>query len=381
MHQGWLPREGFNSDALIRLIGKTALNPLMVLPLILAAKYTKQGEDLAILHPTAFSRVKVLLYLGIARYVNRWLNNRALNNGVSDKYDWKKEIVLITGGAGGIGSHAVQMFAEKGITVVVLDIMPLTFPAGPNVHFYKCDITSTAAVAAVARDIRAQVGHPTVLINNAGVARGKTLLGATEKDIRFTFDVNALAHYWTVKEFLPHMVENNHGMVVTVASWASWITAPSMVDYAASKAASQALHEGLTAELVTKYKAPRVRTVLVNQGYTKTALFQGYASDAAFVLPALEPETVAQAIVEQVLSGKSGHVIRPLIGHSIPGLPAYPHWWQIALRQRCERLMTNWSGRQVVKDLDTFYKGRDEKKDEGAAPGPEGSAVLVPKAA
>jgi len=61
----------------------------------------------------------------------------------------------------------------------------------------------------VAKQIRADVGDPTVLINNAGVARGKNLLNATEKDIRFTFDVNTLSHYWTVKEFLPSMIKNN----------------------------------------------------------------------------------------------------------------------------------------------------------------------------
>lgn len=76
----------------------------------------------------------------------------------------------------------------------------------------------------MARKIRSELGYPTVLINNAGVARGKSILNATEKDIRFTFDVNTLAHYWIIQEFLPSLIENNHGMVVTVASVASWVT-------------------------------------------------------------------------------------------------------------------------------------------------------------
>lgn len=63
-----------------------------------------------------------------------------------------------------------------------------------------------------------------MLINNAGVVRGKSILDSSEKDIRFTFDVNSLAHYWIIKEFLPSLVENNHGMVVTVASIAAWCT-------------------------------------------------------------------------------------------------------------------------------------------------------------
>jgi len=53
-----------------------------------------------------------------------------LNNWTADKYDWKKEVVLITGGAGGIGGQVVKLLAEMGIKVVVLDVIPMTFEAG-----------------------------------------------------------------------------------------------------------------------------------------------------------------------------------------------------------------------------------------------------------
>jgi len=218
------------------------------------------------------------------------------------------------------------------------------------------------------------VGDPTVLINNAGVARGRNLLAATERDVRFTFDVNALAHYWTVREFVPAMVRADHGMVVTVASFAAWIAVADMVDYAASKAAAQALHEGLATELATRHGAPRVRTVLVNQGFTKTRLFTGYRADAApFLAPALEPESVAEAIVRQVLSGRSGQIVLPLAGHALSALAAMPHWYQVRERNKNQTLMTHFSGRQVVEDLDRFYEGK-EKGGEGTA---EGSTVLV----
>lgn len=108
-----------------------------------------------------------------------------------------------------------------------------------SAHYYKCNITSIEEIKAVAKKIRADVGQPTVLINNAGVARGKDIIDATEKDIRFTFDVNTLAHYWLVQEFLPEMIKNNHGMVVTVASIAAWITGK-------SKSKSQSPHPFFT---------------------------------------------------------------------------------------------------------------------------------------
>lgn len=214
-----------------------------------------------------------------------------------------------------------------------------------------------------------------MIINNAGVVQGHTLLDASERDIRFTFDVNTFAHYWTVKEFLPSLIKANHGMVVTVASVAAWITVPNMVDYAASKAAAQSFHEGLTAELLTRYNAPRVRTVIVNQGFTRTALFTGYHNDSPFMMPALDPATVAEAIVRQVLSGTSNQLILPSFGNTLPMLAALPHWYQNRLRSKNQTIMRNFAGRKVVEDVDRFYedKERAEVLDPGA------STVLVEK--
>ncbi|KAF4781855.1 short-chain dehydrogenase [Colletotrichum scovillei] len=376
LHQGFLPREGLTADPIFRLLARTALNPSVLLPLLLLARYTKKGGDLAILHPTAFSRIKFLAYCAVTRWASSWLSRRALNNWVDDRYDWRREIVLVTGGAGGIGGHVARLLAEQGATVVVLDIQDLTFTAASNVHYFKCDITSTEKLAAVANDIRAKVGHPTVLINNAGVARGKTVLDSTERDIRFTFDVNTLAHYWTTKEFLPHMAKMNHGMIVTVASYASYLCVPNMVDYGASKAAAMAFHEGITAELTTRYNAPRVRTVLVNQGFTKTPLFTGYEQGVEFIVPALEPETVADAVVRQVLAGESGHVVLPAYGNVLTALRAFPYWYQHRIRGEAQKLMKNFSGRQVVKDVEGFYEKRDKKAEEEQER-PEESTVLV----
>lgn len=374
-----LPREGFTIDVLFRLLGTSILNPALLLPLLLAARLSKRGSDLSILHPLAYSRLKTLFYLGAARWLNALLSRRAANNGLRDIYTWPSEIAVITGGAGGIGGHTARLLAEHGLTVIVLDIQPLTYPPPSNIHFYPCDITSPAALSRVAGQIRARHGLPTVLINNAGVARGRTVLSATERDIRFTFDVNALAHFWTAREFLPDMVRRDHGMIVTVASFASWLTVPDMTDYGASKAAAMAFHEGLTAELVTRYGAPRVRTVLVNQGYTKTALFEGYRADSWFVAPALEPETVAEAIVSQVLRGEGGQVVVPGLGHVLAGIAGWPLWVQIGMRRKYENLMTNFRGRQVVEDLDAFYAKREGEEREKGEKGPEESGVLVPE--
>ena len=146
MHNGWLPREGtttltlalplltspfpgLTADPIGRFIKRTALNPALTLAILLLARYTKKGSDLSILHEKAFGRIRTLFYLGVARAISNYASAGVLDNWTSDTYDWNKEIVLITGGAGGIGGQVVRLLAERGIKVVVLDVIPMSFDA------------------------------------------------------------------------------------------------------------------------------------------------------------------------------------------------------------------------------------------------------------
>jgi short-subunit dehydrogenase len=154
------------------------------------------------------------------------------------------------------------------------------------------------------------------------------------------------------------MIANSHGMIVTVASVAGYLAAPSMVDYAASKAAALSFHEGLSAELTARYNAPKVRTVLMAQNYTRTALFEGFDSRGV-----LYPETVAESIVKAVLSGKSQHIVLPETAwFMLPRIRGWPLWMQYGLRKRLGKLMKDWKGRQVVQP--SLAGGENEKRVE-----------------
>lgn len=172
------------------------------------------------------------------------------------------------------------------------------------------------------------------------------------------------------------MVARDHGTVATVSSYASWLTIPNMIDYGASKAAALSFHEGLTAELQRTYNAPHVRTVSVHPGHTTTPLFQGYDQKTAFVMPELRPETIAEAIVKKVLTGRSGSVIVPEAGAMLPLLRFLPDWYSIPVRAKSDSYMKLWKGRQVIADVDASFEG----EAKGKVPEPEESTVLVPKA-
>ena len=267
-HKGWLPREGFHADVLGGLAKKTLLHPLLIHPLYLYFALAPRGRQIISERPRLFKSIRLLAILAALRAINNWLNKRSLNNSATDNYGWDqdKELVIVTGGSDGIGSRIVQGLAERNIRVVVLDVQPLTYDRPKSVSYYACDLNDANAIEDACGQIIQNLGHPTVLINNAGVCTGKNILATTDSDLRLTFGVNALAHYRLARHLLPSMIERDHGMIVTIASSAGWVTAPRMTEYAASKAAAISFHEGLTSELSTFYNAKRVRTVLVCQG-------------------------------------------------------------------------------------------------------------------
>lgn len=326
MGTSWLARKEFNADVVLKYIRKTALNPALTLPLLLLSYFTS--------HKVALQSLKYLVYCGLARWLNGVLNAGVLDNWKNSHYEWEKEIAVITGGSDGIGKCIALLLAEKNITVVILDIQPLTFEAPSNIHFYDCDITSPSALSATAAAIRDKLGEPTLLFNNAGVASVLPILSTTEASVARTFEVNILSHFRLVREFLPAMISAEHGTVISIASLAATVTTPSIVDYSCSKAAVLAFHEGLAAELKTTYAAPKVRTVCILPGWTTTKMTTGIRNESKFLMPTLRADAVAETIVEKVLSGSSGIVILPDMGSFLAWtVRCWPMWLQTLVRQ------------------------------------------------
>lgn len=219
------------------------------------------------------------------------------------KFD--EEIVLITGGAGGIGRLVALKLAKLKATVVLWDInskgieesVKLVKAAGGNVYGYKCDLTNREDVYKVAEKVREEVGQVTILINNAGVVSGRLLLDTPDHLIQRTFDVNILAHFWTTKAFLPRMIQNNHGHIVTIASLAGHIGVHKLVDYSSSKFAAVGFDESLRLEL-EKLGATGVKTTVVCPYFIQqTGMFNDVVSK---FIPTLKSTEVADKIVDAI---------------------------------------------------------------------------------
>ena len=97
--------------------------------------YTSKGQELAAKNPELLKWLKRFMYFGIFQRVKKFLDAGVYNNWSSDTYDWRKEIVVVTGGSDGIGARIVQLLAERDIKVVVLDIQGLKYEGKPLLLF------------------------------------------------------------------------------------------------------------------------------------------------------------------------------------------------------------------------------------------------------
>jgi len=232
------------------------------------------------------------------------------------KQNLKGKTAVITGGASGLGRLVSLDLARRGVRVIAWDLAQSALDAlvadaqafGGDVVPAVVDVSDKAAVYAAAGKILADRGLVDILVNNAGIVSGKNLLETSDEKIEKTFQVNVLAHFWTVKAFLPAMIAQNTGHILTISSAAGLIGVCGLSDYSASKFAVFGFNESLRMEL-RKMKS-RVRTTIVSPFYTNTGLFAGVKTMIPLLLPILEPEVVAGRIVKAIVKGQK-RVITP----------------------------------------------------------------------
>ncbi|KAL4861007.1 hypothetical protein BDV12DRAFT_180850 [Aspergillus spectabilis] len=287
---------------------------------------------ISIAHPFSSQMKLALSLIGFSWVLhgNRWLNRRALNPAGRDSYHWSHEIVVVTGGSGGIGGQLVRKLENLGATVAVIDIIPLTYKPGPKTHYFKCDITNFETVKKTQHEITIKCGGtPTILVANAGIVRGKTLLDATERDLQMTFDVNVLGLLWCIKAFAPAMIAANHGHILVTSSATSFMTVANGADYSASKAAVTSVIEGLQTELKHRYGNPRVCVSSFFPATIATEMFAGIDAPSSPIMPILKPDQVAERMLQTLLKGESEMVFMPAVANATVLMRFLPYWMRV----------------------------------------------------
>ncbi|XP_072047945.1 estradiol 17-beta-dehydrogenase 11-like isoform X3 [Amphiura filiformis] len=189
-------------------------------------------------------------------------------------------IILITGAGHGFGRMMAHRFAKLGAKLVLWDVNKEgneqtareAKEFGATVFTYTVDCSKREDIYETGEKVKKDVGQVYMLINNAGVLAGRTLLELTDEQIQRTMDVNVMAHFWTLRSFLPAMLDSNEGHLVCICSVAGKVGGHRLTDYTAAKHATLGLHDSIQQEIRVVYKKTGIKTTLVYPYFTNTGI-------------------------------------------------------------------------------------------------------------
>lgn len=233
-----------------------------------------------------------------------------------------QRVVVVTGGASGIGLGVCKLFAANGHPVAMLDVQEEALAresaalvaGGARVLARHADVSSRASVESAYEAVRRELGPISIVIANAGISTSLPFLSTSQEAWDQMIGVNLTGVFHTLQAAAPDMVEARWGRIVTISSQAAQSGAPDRAHYSASKGGVIGLTRALAREL-----APHGITVnTIPPSLVDTPLAR--AGEASGQVPPLEviaqmipiqrpgtPEDIANAC-EFLCSDKAGYV-------------------------------------------------------------------------
>jgi len=235
--------------------------------------------------------------------MGRLYAERAVGEGARAVILWDRDEGALTELVGELRAEVMQQRDEAAWGAPTRSPSSAAGAPATTVHPYVLDLSELGAIAQTAQSVRRDVGGVDVLINNAGIVRGKYFWEHDNgEDTRSTMQVNALAPMYITREFLPGMIESSReARIVNIASAAGTVANPRMSVYAASKWAVIGWSDSLRLELVQQgYSHVRVTTVVPS--YISTGMFEG--ARGPLLTPILTPEYVVERVWRSMLAGR-----------------------------------------------------------------------------
>jgi len=169
----------------------------------------------------------------------------------------RDRVVVVTGGASGIGEHIVEHFAHQGSRVAFLDIadehashLIAGLKDAPSKPLYRhCDLTNVSALTAAINDIAARFGTIDVLVNNAGNDTRHATEDVTPESWDRCIAINLRQQFFAIQTVIPIMKRAGRGSIVNVSSISWLIPSTGLPGYVASKAGIVGLTRTLAHEL------------------------------------------------------------------------------------------------------------------------------------
>jgi NAD(P)-dependent dehydrogenase (short-subunit alcohol dehydrogenase family) len=207
------------------------------------------------------------------------------------------KVVLISGGASGIGEEFVRAFAANGARVAFLDLQEtvghaLAASLASARHaplFVRCDVTDTDALKSAISEVHARLGPAHALINNAANDQRQTFDEVTPEAFDRTMAVNFRHIFFAAQAVVPQMIEAGGGSIVNMSSMSWYAGVPELMGYTSAKAAVVGFTHSL-ARAVGKHRI-RVNAIAPGLVLTEKQLRLWYPT----------PDKVAQMIGNQFL--------------------------------------------------------------------------------
>jgi len=212
--------------------------------------------------------------------------------------EMKGKVIVVTGGASGIGAALVRRFAREGATgVVVADMNADAAQAVANEVnglAIRTDVSNEANVRSLIAQATQRFGRVDVLCSNAGIALGGGV-DASNADWQRIWEVNLMAHVYGARAVLPQMVERGEGYLLQTASAAGLLSHPDSALYAVTKHAAVSLAEWLS----MNYGDKGIRvSCLCPQGVRTPMLMGPEGGRKSFLLEgSVSPEQVADDVI------------------------------------------------------------------------------------
>lgn len=219
------------------------------------------------------------------------------------------KVVVVTGGAAGIGRGTALRFAREGARVSAWDVddrsagdlLAALSTAGGEGDFQKVNVADAASVAAAAGAVLAKWGRIDVLVNNAGIVRDSQLVKwkdggvasvMTDEAWEAVIGVNLRGVFLCTREVVPHMIAQGGGVVLNASSVVGLYGNFGQTNYAATKAGVISMTQTWAREL-GKYN---IRVNAVAPGFVATEIIKSM------------PEKVIQGMVARTPVGRMGQV-------------------------------------------------------------------------
>lgn len=241
-------------------------------------------------------------------------------------------LVAITGAGRGIGLATAELFVANGARVALGDLdgglaKEAADRLGPQASGHDLDVTDKESFATFLAAASEHHGRPLdVLVNNAGVMPNGPFLDQAEHIDRLTMDVNVFGVIHGMRLAAPGMVGRGCGHIVNICSLAGKFPIKGLAVYNASKFAAV----GLTAATRLELDETGVSVSAILPSAVKTELSSGIDYG---ILPAVEPEDIAAAVLASVRSRSAEIAVPTYVGAATKAAPLVPEAIMRAVRK------------------------------------------------